>query len=236
MKRWTMRILVSLVLGAITTVGVAWITLNREWAVYGDSPAVPQNVWRDPGTGLRWEVTHSRVGATAFITLGRGVYATSWDKPPISTQDLFHPLSTRLPNHIAFVQAPSQHFQIIIAGWPLPALYGCEGCTWDGQSNVTNYRFGMSTVNSGVIGEVKIVTSPILSGFAVNSLLFALIWLILGPISLHAILRYGVHPLLAARRHLREAVGHCGECDFNLQGINGDRCPECRTRIQRSKK
>ena len=213
MKRWLFKLVVFLILGAITNIAVAWgfvlgISLTNRTGEYQVINYAPKE--RD----LRY--TQTMPGRTRI----------NW-----ITQNFIHdPLFSR------------SHFQIDIsrsgscdlAGWPLRTLSCSNTSVWtlvfpSGFSSRYNELNNSSNIKNGfkLPPEYHTLSSsrlpiwralpyrPIWPEIAINTIFYAtILWLLtLGPFT--------------TRRIMRHKCGHCIKCGYDLRGDSDGGCPEC---------
>jgi len=102
------------------------------------------------------------------------------------------------------------------AGWPLRCVNGASG----GPTTLPDRRWfrGMIRVPHPTrAGELQLPIAPMWLGMIVNSIVFALAWYVLLP-------PFGPRALRSWRRGRR---GLCPGCGYDLQRVEGPRCPEC---------
>jgi len=218
-KRWTLRIVLCLILGAITTVAVAWGCAL--WVL-------PQNPPRQAGLKregtldwvlIRWDVSGSvilwseRHDPQRYVTRSQFVTAESLAVPWV---DLGTPVNQR-EREVRRVEA---------RGWPYPALY--LEFEWRGTDDPMTYserRLGMIPTGLelhdwggyGATRDLPLI--PIWFGFIVNSLIFMVAWLLL--------VSYVPPAYRWARHRWRHKEGECPRCRYDLRGDLKSGCPEC---------
>lgn len=218
MKRWLRRIPLPLILGVVTTVGVAW-----EFA-YKDTGRTFGEPW------VRGERNHE--GGVWLVRIGDRVGATQVQShwvPGISFNQSPHPApDTVLPQWCSRAAIESldartglaQHTDYFtVCGWPANALWlhaQWNGVAWDIYGG---FRVGM--VLSGEmtpIGATRALpVTPVWPGFLINTLFYAALW-------------FGVFFIIGTvKRGLRRRRGACVNCGYdprgNAPGQTG--CPEC---------
>ncbi len=220
------RVILSLVLGVVTTYLVAWGLLNAR-LLSGPVPVQAAGVWTaaDPG----WTVCmSSRVGVVGLEVTGsyanpdsRGAYFNNagWHGNPmtlpawslvdrVSPSELFQGWnSTNLARCIFWERA---------AGWPRIAVVEREVADppglWPTRQFGASIRVGGNgDAWSGVVFAVR----PVWGGFVVDVGVFAVMW---------AGLLWGFGVLW---RLLRTRDGRCPKCRYDLSGLTGGVCPEC---------
>jgi hypothetical protein len=208
-----------LLLGAATTVGVAWwIALNaghgtlvREIWCIGATYEWPGSV--PPSWPAPHRVTWEQAWGTEYQT------GYAYHRP-----DLVRVADPPL--------APDRYYsQVRRHGWPVAAL-DCERARGSGLTGkplpqtpawiFASWRAGIWWKTSGVGREGRLIQlpcRPLWLGLALDSGVYAGMW---GVFLLSTILLHG-----AARRRLRVSRGLCTACGYNLAGSPGGACPEC---------
>lgn len=208
----------SIVLGTLTTAGVAWWLANRPYPSSSQSgmaatgrPTWHLVAWTDPG---RVSVNHAPVYAD--VRRHEPLMERSW------------------PSWWAFSKPPSANivgpedreyvwFNETACGWPMLALK--SSARYDGRKRTpaAGYRQGRSGCwefsRSG--SDYVLAYQPIWFGLLINAGIFALLWLVLlvgAPMGFHHV-----------RRARRRRAGRCVQCDYVLRGLGDDvtKCPEC---------
>ena len=225
MKRWMLRITLGLILGAVTTVGVAWA-----FAIWGSFRFDPTNHFSH-STGRQWEVSVSNgLGVTRVSRVpNNGLWSVGGARPSRKTIPYWSVTRDRPPAGVFDDQTMPWHIKLAY-GWPFRASYAE---VWraiklqSGQNNPSN-RFSASTgieiLDDGSGQPLPFRTlpvRPILPGFLINTLFYAVIWfgLFLG--------------IGAVRRTIRRKRGRCVKCVYDLRGTPvdvsgpGAGCSEC---------
>ncbi len=222
MKRWlTKRIILSLILGALTTFAVAW------GCAY----------WIDVHKG-RITVVALPIPKPATYSFYRAraigaerIYLIVWSYPnearPDSRDDEAF-LPAWVPWDLSQVPTGDEKSPLMCAdarGWPWPALW-CEAITPDyntpakfkisgggiacGEQETAISPFGIITANARVFP-----LRPLWPGFVYNTAISTAAWFVL-------LLPLGL------RRTLRRRRNQCTRCGYSLQGIeHTNTCPEC---------
>ena len=103
----------------------------------------------------------------------------------------------------------------ITSGWPARSL---AGEVWDeirpGQSRWLNRQAAFVDVD----GLYALPLRPIWPGFAINTIFYAAIFVILWLLALGP---------FTARRFIRRKRGHCIKCGYDLRHAEHEVCPEC---------
>lgn len=218
MKRWIVRILCSLIIGAVTTVAIAWgLTF---WVVIGDGNSPNAAITTPAGEFvpyLHW----SRTGIERIkwhLYLARG------------EEDLF-PI-TRAPRWSEVASCRSYNdgrypFEVNVrlevgSGWPMLSMRTCYAVDPTNGTSLFEPR-GMAIPVSDhltvpqwhLARERALPLMPIWIGFALDTAAFGVIWLL--PIVGLASLR--------ARRRIRR--GRCEKCGYDLRQDPAGGCPEC---------
>jgi len=197
---WITRILLVLLLGIVTTVGVAW------GLGYSVNPftvkAKPKQSRPIMARGLQFIAGwHECAGTRMFywVPIEHASNVSEADPAPPSWQYPTTDLNT----------------YTIGRGWPLLCL--CQGSIYEG-----NNRWATTdAVRVGVFQESLTRTPrllplrPIFPGFIINAVFYAAIW-------------FGIFFGVAAlRRALRRKRGRCVKCSYDLRGQLDGGCPEC---------
>jgi hypothetical protein len=216
--RCSLFALLCVLLGALTTVAVAW---GIEWCLFeGGAPypppvtnlegeaavaagwpiGVPRD-WPAPNNIVRWEYGGSRVDRAYFLadyTPGTG---GSWA--------VLH-------------RAWAKH-----TGWPSLAV-GCELYAFNGaflpsgQWVFPSWRLGLvraSPPGRGRPPYLQLPSLPLWPGFALDAGIYSGAW----GLVLFMVLSLG----RAGKRRMRIARGRCAACGYDLRGLAGGVCPEC---------
>lgn len=220
--------MVALLLGAMTTVAVAWgLALSVDTIVH---PGL-QTLRRSPG--VQWAVQEfARWGVRSEVWVpidwaGRtGESITEFDaRVNATTNTLGMPVSSDTPQilpmaRLGMSQAESIELIEHRRGWPLLAL-GCATLHRfdDGEDDrQTLYGFAYRPGRPAAwdVDLVHLPLKPLFPGFYANTLLFAA--------AFWAVLFW--RPL---RRRRRIARGQCPACAYSLAGLPAgtDKCPEC---------
>ena len=198
MKKWSVKIVVLLIIGAIVNIAVAWgcaawseihVTtvrtdqgfIRRAWQHnFGDDQQFGFDrigrFNRRRGFGVRWDRLHATYRSTGAI-------------------------------------AVRSYFQM---GWPDYAVEGWYELTGlEERAMRWSHHPGVSIGKGDSRRPLVFAWRPIWPGFAINTIFYAtILWLLtLGPFT--------------ARRMIRRKRGHCIKCGYDLRGTSGGVCPEC---------
>ncbi len=218
-KRWVVRGVVCVVMGVVTTVGVAWglaATKFRDAEYYLGSQEVEQGrleleVCAGVGRVRRCSafvpdyMMTSRISALSGYG-GRRVDSLS--EMHHSAEQWFHQLDHR----------PRLEFSQEATGWPRLALW----CGYDEEPKtlmpLVRGGFALSKERIGLLPQGRALPyRPIWLGLLLDSILYACCW---GAIWFVCLLPS------RARRLWRLRRGLCGSCGYDVAGIAGV-CPEC---------
>jgi len=202
MKRWLARTLICLILGATTTVAVAWgcaVWSHHpvrvvEMAAANDWPAAPAN-WSSGRVSI---VTYHSFGATQHRAqqLSRGY-------PGLRTQAM---MRFGLPSRALYYERHrDEPFEVTIG--PL----GYDPPTDWREGLMIPFRDQMELRNRERFLPTR-VHGP---GFLIDTLLYAAIW-------------FGVFfGFASAKRFISTKRGRCPRCGYDLRGQLAQGCPEC---------
>jgi hypothetical protein len=198
-KRWTLKLALCLLAGAVVTWGVAWGCAT--WGPAGTEPAMFVHRLQD-GTWTEWCIHDGSRGRQivfwAAISSDRGIHLAK--HAPRTHQVISRPPSPLLG--VAWSQVPNK--VIWTLGWPLTSHFWVMGGPppW-------MYRWSATTF-SWLLTEVAVL------GFALNTLFYA------------AVLLGAVECVAFARRRVRRGKGRCPSCGYDRAGLaEGSACPEC---------
>ncbi len=206
MKRWTLRIVVFLLLGAIVNVAVAWGCVIRCHCqgvpMDRSSPEESAATWeRLAGLGWTAEPTYGchkyRFGVRALH-----VQAGEWNSVKPDGQS---------------IKGARYMTNEECAGWPLLGVRYVQRLDSANRPGwIIQGRLDLPIVIGGV-PYVPLPMCPIWPGFAINTVFYAaILWLLLAA-------------PFALRRRRRIKRGLCLKCGYNLRGrpSTSDVCPEC---------
>lgn len=197
MKRWTLRILVFLLLGTVVNVAVAWACVLRDasfreihptefrWPI-PVPPGFEQPVW---GHGLK---------AFGFTSLGAWVNTATGDPGCLNVQLAGWPLR-------AF--CAERHY--VKQGLGIPGLqrFDSPASFWDGIAIPERVK-GNSEYRC-------LPTGPLWPGFAINTVFYAaVVWMLFAA-------------PFALRRRRRVERSLCPKCAYDLRSGRSNTCPEC---------
>lgn len=223
-------VLAALLLGVLTTVGIAWAL------------ALSVNTVMHPGlqtyrrsAGSQWSVQEFvRWGVRSEVWVpidwaGRtGESIAEFDaRVDANTNTLGMPVSNETPRIVPmarFAMSQAESIELIEhrRGWPMLAL-GCATLHrfGDGESNrqtLYGFAYRPGRPSSWDIDLVHLPLKPLFPGFHANTLLFSAAW-------------WAVCFWRPFRRRRRIARGQCPACAYSLAGLPAgtDKCPECGT-------
>ncbi len=214
MKRWLVRILLCLILGAITTVAVAWGAAAFHDARQGISEYGVSEVndvlfycWRRDRTALTYlsftfaPAPDENGDPQIQLPMNRIVipsWSHSWKFYSRSEEP-----HTRTLSEIA-------------AGWPALGMVGSYSYpTWGGLKLVFENAIEWPTRFERVYEVRLLPLRPIWPGFVIDTLFYAAIWC--GVI-------FG---FTSAKRLIRAKRGRCPRCGYDLRGALATGCSEC---------
>ncbi len=254
MRRWVTRSLICLVLGAVTTVLVAWGQIAAAWRSVRLLSFVPAYASDDPPAAVHYYfIYRAEYYSVQYGTSGFGGVTVFSDIGPIvpleydnhaPTGDGPLGVSANVDNRNrrvlqwpdwAFAYTPDYPsrylgggFRAQAAGWPMLALVSCVD-TANALSTPTGdpnriiidgipVDDALLVKHSGT-GYAVLPTRPLPLGFAVNTVLGAIAWLVLFT---------GTRVFVRAWRRRRH---HCTHCNYDLRNLpdTTDKCPECGT-------
>jgi len=198
MRRLIARLLVCLILGAVTTVGVAWFLAM--YSVRWQEP-VPVDV---RGTDM----------SSVLRSIGR---LHTWDHYP-------HYSDGRIKSFGGFYSTGTDTREY---GWPALAMKSRVQMYFDERGVASGWDLptgelvlrGFPTTRlpdwMGASTNDRLPIMPVFPAFAYNTLTFAAGWFVV-------LLAFG-----ATRRAFRRQRGRCPQCAYNLRGDFTTGCPEC---------
>ena len=158
MKRWLLRILVFLVLGAIVNVAVAWgfaTLMPTRWLVERTGMYMPSDI-------AEWDICVMAQAGAVLVDAEASMMVT----PGPKSQDPIPHWS--LPSKIPAQQSPHSEFQEIAYGWPAVTMFYREGCcTWTEGGLVIPW---MSRYDDRTLPLM-----PIWPDFAMNTVFYAIV-------------------------------------------------------------
>lgn len=231
------RILVCLILGAITNLIIVWhfpSPTRRLWRqAWKERHSRQQYVWTDPSTKQRWVILVKDGPVALSILFQKGSNEKHGDLLSISTAGAIRPFLPELLDDVHDLEVVRcARIDFVAAGWPMRAFHGISGKANDPEKRMASlYSRDMTWGRFPVLGTRQIVTKPIWSGIVANTFVLTFIWLITSPCIVYAMrLSFFVAPHAIWKRfHVRE--GCCPRCKYDLRAIDSARCPECGTPI-----
>lgn len=224
-KRWLARFAITIVLGVLTTVVIAWIFDYQ----YGRETSFRKEAWQytastatSPGRidHYTWRTGHGLV-IIIKASIERTSDVSEGKTPPFILRNHVRHLGENLNEDPDRTSA-----QVRASGWPMLALHRdivffiertdtLADRRGNSRLNIQRRDIGMFQAQLPVIGEVRLALLPAWPGFGVDVALFAFGWL--------------AFFLLIAwlRRGYRAHRGLCVACKYDLRGAEHERCPEC---------
>jgi len=212
MRRWLVRILVCLILGAITTVAVAW---GCAWFLTFSTRSNDALSWRFNGEGYDdWYVGDAKqTGALRVVSSWRtqvGISSIMWDPSAPPPEDRIPPWAGLLH------PTGSSSSRVADArGWPTLAMWSGFAESWSGFSNsgpTIKIISGLElpprdSVPTWNVNHYRLLPlRPIWPGFLIDTLFYAAIW-------------FGVFfGFSSAKRFIRVRRGRCPRCGYDLRG------------------
>jgi hypothetical protein len=207
MRRWVLRILVCLILGAITTVAVAWGIVTKESI----------RSLRGRPLESQYDLQPQQLACNGFahpffdhILVWPDDSPRSGDLPPIRFRKPLQTLSCRnLKGHFGLAS---------LYGWPCRALFhaqwGTIGWTEVDQAGLLNLNANKEETDTAS-NRWLFPVLPLWPGFAIDTLFFAAIW-------------FGVFfGFASGKRAIRRKRGRCLRCGYDLRGDLAAGCSEC---------
>ncbi len=225
-RRWVVRGAVCVVLGVLTTVGVAWGLAAGEFVkplAYRRERIGENILYRVEVVSGIGRVRRAAYEAEPYSIPILPLIAFGGDSPTPPTE-LRH-ASERWGRLVTAadpdVKRLDREGKDEACGWPRLALW-CEfGLELGPTGRIATVQGGIPLASrSGLfLPEGRALPCrPVWSGFVINSISYALLWL---PLVLLA----EVPPIV--RRAGRKRRGHCAKCDYDLVHKFDDGCPEC---------
>jgi hypothetical protein len=226
MKRWTIRILVFLLLGAIVNIAVAW-GIALSWG--GDS-ATYDRAWGSTPPWLSKPDAMSTQDALWLSTMGhdwKHPSARYWYRIEVVRavrrgvrQNSYYESRELMPHRDSWssrnVQTIHPFAIELCFGWPFESLADALSEDTSGGS----YHVGRWIHRRGITIETErdrlaLPLQPLWPGFAINTVFYAaVLWLLLAA-------------PFALRKWRRIRRGLCPKCGYDLRGRNSRTCPEC---------
>jgi len=193
------RIPICLILGVVTTVGVAW---GLAWY------RTPER-WHSPGWRESHGVSHDATPRWNLIVIERAHAMHIQRRAGNVATDLTR---LALPNWSRVHEPPPIGVTAVVSetafGWPFMALHG----EWDWSSK---RGAGFICLDQGYMQAYGLPLRPIAQPFIINTLFYAAMW-------------FGIFFGVAAlRRFVRKKRGRCVKCGYDLRGEFEKGCPEC---------
>ncbi len=208
--RFAIVAVVCLLLGAVTTVGVAWSValLPTRSPIDGEMGAdVSQAGW-PVSVPAGWQAPTDRFHSESW--------ASDWQ------------WVSQVDGPRGDVAVATHSVTVLRFGWPLRALQSQDGV--DGKPAAAESRSGAWSLTSWrrgweLAGAVRpweaqrVPLLPLFPGFALDTALYAAAWylLLFTPLPLYR----------AGRRRFRVSRGMCASCGYDLNASTNRPCPEC---------
>lgn len=244
MRRWAIRIGLFLLLGAVTTVAVAWgsaIWITPQGILWGDSNCS----LRDGG---RWGVAdsypYSAWAISEYSTRSAMQLESAWFDPDVSLGGLFgywpvdSPPEPLVPDWAPFLTPPQTptkgqgHERILdIRGWPMLSMWSLasyDGATMNNRTYIITRGIPLpSTVTVvGILIQPGAIALPLgirWLEFAVNSVFYGAVWMVLVGL---------VISLCRGRAWLRLRRHQCPRCGYPI-GVSPV-CTECGAALEKN--
>ena len=207
MKRWTLRILILLILGVVTTVGVAWAVaacvtrIGNQESLGSEDFNVLIGAWHNPGCDFYF------------------VHCLRTDEKGLTLVD------ERTPAWVDY----DANFVRVDGRYDLDKAWAAAGCPMRAlvceYALDQSYHFIHNVAGFGLDGEVRIghfaiadrvlPLRPTLPGFIINTTFYAALWFVL------------IFGWRAHLRLVRRWQGHCPMCKYDLRGEMEQGCSEC---------
>jgi hypothetical protein len=204
-KRSIARILFSLILGAITTVAVAWGINKTSLPRILEDPAPQASLATLPPSGTI--VANNSPDWKWVVESGIVVNATQPLRMMRERAGHGYRCRQLAANWSNFWYGPS--LETYEAGWPVRSMHGALLNSGTG----TVQSIGMTSV------DMYHPARPMWPGFLVDALFYAIVWL--------AIAVLAVNSFRVASALMRTRVGWCPRCGYDLRGALEKACSEC---------
>ena len=221
MKRWVVSIVMCVVLGVVTTVGVAWgLAVGVDAWVIDDHVILIGGLEQHERDDGEWDWLRLRgleVPGLRVVERTHNIYPDR-DRLPLRQGESPSDEFRRFPD--AF-HSEYQFASVHIVGWPMKSM-----SYWFGEK--THNRDERIVFNGLEVGFERrplflpdltydrvLPLRPIFPGFIINTLFYAAIWFVL---------------IFGWRAHLRQVrkwQGYCPVCKYDLQNTLTAGCPEC---------
>ncbi len=223
MRRWTFRISICLLLGAVSTIAVAWtlaLTMPTvDGAAWSMLPVGPERT--------RWVIRAARdLGALDIRASAdwESDWSGGWGIDKFDESQLpgwsgaAHPPT---PDEVEALTILYEHAR----GWPMLALYwrGMLAPSWHGMlapSWRTEWGWEIKLLRCFTENQESrtLPLAVIWPGVVIDTVVYGVLWFAL---------LFGFGATRAARRALRTRRGHCPMCAYDLRGDLDAGCSEC---------
>jgi len=189
MKWWIIRISLLLILGVVTTLGVAWGLAFGDWPTEQvDSESAPREFWA-------WWRAH----VPTDWAIHPGGFATFAS----------HACEVRLGTEYSEGESASRgtlgnNATQFLVGWPCRSMSG--GMLVDRSTREVQLKAAMYVEGFWFVPNARLPLRPIFPGFLINTLFYAAMWFGIF---------FGVATL---RRLVRKKRGRCVKCGYDLRG------------------
>lgn len=219
LRRWVFRIALALLLGAITTVAVAWslaflIAVNQP---FDEVEPVEAKQWLSDIDWYVWR--EDRIGTTFVSTMRLKMKNEQHElrRSEPSPDDLLPSWSGLRQISPEFISddVVSEVRSAEARGWPMLALWRDAGGKLSRRPIEPSGGIILPLENRAIDYERALPLYLLWPGILVDSVFYATLWF--------AVLAVPV----ATRRAIRRTRGRCPRCGYNLRGEFDDGCPEC---------
>jgi len=201
------RVVFCLILGAATTVAVAWgigcCVMPGGLVRFYETPMVggqPRHAAHARAFGVEG-VTYSNRPAADVGFKWRDKRVLAWPVVRLSARD--------------------ETIQAKAAGWPLRALSGYRTTRMSTAAITDHWVIDVGKGRGELIPRPVILLRPIPIGFVLDTVFYGAIWFVLFWL------------FVTTRRIIRQRRGRCVVCAYRLEGLASARCPECGAAIER---